>query len=317
MRIAILDDYQGVALELADWSAIRARAEIVVFRRAFADPDAAAAALASFEIVCAMRERTPFPRALLARLPRLKCLVTTGMANASIDLAAAREQGIVVCGTSHGPGQAATAELAFALMLAAARGLVAEDRAVRAGAWQTRLGFMLRGKTLGIVGLGAVGRHLAGYAAAFGMSVLAWSRSLDDERAARSGARRAPLDDLLAQSDFVSLNVALNEGTRGLIGARELALMKPGAILVNTARGPVVDEAALIAALRENRLAGAALDVYAREPLPADHPFRAMPDKIVLAPHIGYVTREVYDVFYRDTAEAVLAFLNGAPIRTL
>jgi phosphoglycerate dehydrogenase-like enzyme len=317
MRVAILDDYQGVALAMAEWSAVAARADIAVFRGAFADADAAAAALAPFDIVCAMRERTPFPAALLSRLPKLKCLVTTGMGNAAIDLAAARQRGIAVCGTSHGPGQAATAELAFGLMLAASRGLTVEDREARAGHWQTRLGTMLRGKTLGIVGLGHVGRHMAGYAAAFGMTVLAWSRTLTEARAAESGARCVPLDALLAGADFVSLHLALNEGTRGLIGRRELALMRPHAFLINTARGPVVDEAALIEALAGGRLAGAALDVFDREPLPAAHPFRAMPDKVILSPHIGYVTREVYEVFYRDTAEAVLAFLNGAPVRRL
>jgi phosphoglycerate dehydrogenase-like enzyme len=317
MKLALLDDYQGVALALADWEAVRRKAEIEVFRTPFPDLEAAAAALAAFEMIGIMRERTRFPREMFARLPRLRCLITTGSGNAAIDLATARERGVVVCGTSNGSGQRATAELAWGLVIAAARNLVGEDAAVRAGQWQTGAGALLHGKTIGIIGLGAVGSIVAGYAKVFGMRVLAWSRSLTDARAAELGAERVERDALLAASDIVSLHVSLNDGTRGLIAAREFGLMKPGAILVNTARGPVIDESALIEALRSSRIARAALDVFDREPLPATHALRSFGDRVILAPHIGYVTEEVYRVFYRDTAEAALAFLEGRPVRVL
>jgi len=317
LKLALLDDYQGVALAMADWAPVRARAEITVFRKAFASPDAAAAALADFDVIGAMRERTRFPRDMLARLPKLKCIVTTGMQNAAIDMAAARERGIIVSGTTNGPGGHATAELAWALLLALARRIPAEDAAMRAGEWQTFVGTVLYGKTIGLIGLGRIGSLMAGYARAFGMNVIAWSPRLTDERAASVGAKRMEKDALLAEADIVSLHVALNDGTRGLIGANELARMKPGALLVNTARGPVVDEAALLAALREGRLAGAALDVFDREPLPAGHPLLAVDGRVVLSPHIGYVAQEVYRAFYGDTAEAILAFLDGKPVRVL
>jgi len=317
VKLALLDDYQGIALTMADWAAVRGRAEIAVFREPFPSLEAAAAALGDFEILGIMRERLRFPREMFARLPKLKCLITTGGQNAAIDLLAASERGVVVCGTANGPGQRATAELTWGLVLAAARHIAAEDAAVRAGKWQTTLGALLYGKTIGIVGLGAVGSLVAGYAGAFGMRVLAWSAKLAGDRAAAFGARRVDKDTLLAESDIVSLHVSLNDETRGLIGAREIARMRPGAILVNTARGPVVDEAALISALRDGRIAGAALDVFDREPLPAGHPLRGFGGRVVLAPHIGYVTEEVYRGFYRDMAEAAHAFLDGKPIRVL
>jgi phosphoglycerate dehydrogenase-like enzyme len=317
VKLAILDDYQGVALAMADWRPLAGRAAIEVFRHPFDGIDAAAAALADFDILCIMRERVRFPREMFARLPKLKCLVTTGGGNAAIDLAAARDHGVVVCGTTNGPGQRATAELTWGLILAASRHLVAEDGAVRAGRWQTTVGALLYGKTIGIVGLGAVGGQVARFAGAFGMRVLAWSATLTTDRAAEFGARRVEKDLLLGDSDIVSVHVTLNDRTRGLIGAREFALMKPATLFVNTARGPVIDEAALIAALAENRIAGAALDVFDREPLPADHALRGFGAKVILSPHIGYVTEEVYRVFYRDTAEAALAFIAGKPIRVL
>lgn len=317
MKLGLLDDYQGVALVMADWSALVGRAEIEVFREPFADLDAAAAALAEFDILCIMRERLRFPGALIERLPRLKCLITTGSYNAAIDLAAATARGVIVCGTTNGPGTTATAELAWGLVLAAVRQLPREDRAVRHGQWQTGLGRLVEGRTIGLIGLGAVGSVVARYAAAFGMRMLAWSPNLTAERAAEFGARRVDKEVLLRESDIVSLHIVLSDRTRGLIGARELALMRRSAVLVNTSRGPLVDEAALVAALAEGRIAGAALDVFDHEPLPAGHPLRGCADRVVLTPHIGYVTEEVYRVFYRDTAEAARAFLDGKPIRVL
>lgn len=317
MKLALLDDYQGVALAMADWEPVRRRAEISVFRAPFPSAAAAAAALGEFDMIGIMRERLRFPREMFARLPRLRCLITTGSGNAAIDLAAASAHDVVVCATGNGAGQRATAELAWGLIVAAARNLAAEDAAVRAGQWQTRLGTLLHGKTIGIIGLGTIGGMVARFANAFGLRVLAWSQRLTEGRAAEHGAQRVERDALLAGSDIVTLHVTLNDGTRGLIGTRELALMKPGAILVNTARGPVVDETALIAALQSERLGRAALDVFDREPLPEAHPLRAFGERVILSPHIGYVTEEVYRVFYRDTAEAALAFLEGKPIRVL
>jgi phosphoglycerate dehydrogenase-like enzyme len=314
MKLAILDDYQGVALEMADWSPLRDAVDITVFERHLGGLDAVTTALAEFEIVCAMRERTPFPRALLDRLPRLRLLVTTGAINASIDLAAAAEHGVTVCGTGSIPRP--PAELTWALILAAARHLPAEDRRMREGGWQRTIGTDLAGRTLGVIGLGRLGGIVAGIGRAFGMEVLAWSQNLTPERAAACGATPVGKDALLAGADFVTIHLRLSERTRGLIGAAELAAMKPDAWLVNTSRGPIVDEAALIDALERRRIAGAALDVYDREPLPADHPLRRL-DNTVLSPHLGYVTTGTYQAFYRGTVEAVLAWLDGAPIRLL
>jgi len=317
MKLALLDDYQHVALKLADWSAIARRVEIQTFHAPFAGIDAAAAALADFDILCIMRERLPFPRALLERLPKLKCLVTTGSMNFAVDLAAARDHGVLVCGTTNGPGRRATAELTWGLVLAAARHIVGEDRELRAGRWQTTLGTMLDGKTLGIISLGHVGGMVARYARVFGMRVLAWSANLTAAHAAAHGAERVEKDALLGQSDIVSIHTILGDRTRALIGEREFALMKTSAILVNTSRGPIVDEAALISALAHERIAGAALDVFDREPLPMDHPLRNFPDKVILTPHVGYVAEEVYRVFYQDTVDAVQAWLDGRPMRVL
>lgn len=313
-KIALLDDYQNVALEMADWSVLPAGAKVTVFNEYLGDVDAVATRLADFEIVGIMRERTPFPRALFEKLPNLKLLVTTGMRNASIDLVAAADHDVTVCGTR---GLARnTVELAWALILAVARSLPFEDRQVRAGGWQTTLGRDLEGATLGIIGLGRLGSQVATIGKAFGMNLLAWSQNLKAERAAEFDAALVSKEELLAQADFVTIHLVLSGRTRGLIGAAELALMKPDAYLINASRGPIVDEAALIAALRENRIAGAGLDVYDTEPLPADHPLRRL-DNVVLSPHIGYVTGNTYRLFYGDMVEAIAAYLDGAPVRRL
>jgi len=314
MKLAILDDYQRVALEMADWSPLRDRVEITVFDRYLGAEDAVAEALADFDIVCIMRERTPFPATLFERLPKLKLLVTTGRRNAAIDLAAAGRRGVTVCGTGS-PGHAA-GELTFALILALARNLLAEANSVRAGGWQVGLGRDLHGATLGIIGLGHIGAQIAGFGRAFGMNLLAWSQNLTEARAAEVGVRRVAKDELLASADFVTIHLRLSPRTRGLVGTRELALMRKDAYLVNTSRGPIVDEGALIQALEQGRIAGAALDVYDREPLPTEHPLRQTPN-LLLTPHIGYVTRETYRIFYADTVDLVRAFLDGRPRNVL
>jgi len=314
-RCAILDDYQQVALSLADWSSLAPAVAVEPFADPVADRDALARRLEPFEIVVAMRERTPFDAALLARLPRLRLLVTTGMRNAAIDVAAATARGIVVCGTRGFPG--AAAELTWALILALARHVPREAQAMREGGWQTTVGRSLHGATLGVIGMGKVGAQVAAVGRAFGMDVVAWSRSLTDARAAEAGVRRAgSVDELLPQADVVSLHVALADGTRGMIDAPRLARMKPDALIVNTARGPVIDEAALVAALASGAIGGAALDVYDREPLPSGHALRSLPN-VVLTPHVGYVTREQYRVFYGDAVEDIRAFVAGAPVRVL
>ena len=314
MRVAVLDDYQGVAREMADWASLGADCAVTSFRDHLADLDSLVQRLKDFEIIVAMRERTPFPRALLERLPRLRLLVTTGMRNASIDLAAARERGVVVCGT---PGAAGTTgELTWGLILALFRQIPREDRSTREGKWQTTVGLGLAGKTLGIVGLGTIGSQVAKVGAAFNMEVLAWSQNLDAERAGRSGARRVERDELLERSDVVTIHLVLSERTRGLIGERELARMKPTAFLVNTSRGPIVDEAALAAALRQGTIAGAGIDVYGAEPIGPDHPLLSAPNT-VLTPHLGYVTRESYGAYFRGAVEDIAAWRRGAPLRVL
>ncbi|HEX2036669.1 MAG TPA: D-2-hydroxyacid dehydrogenase family protein [Chloroflexota bacterium] len=314
VRVAILDDYQGVALQMADWGTLPTGTELQVFRHHLADEVAVAERLADVEVVVAMRERTPFPRRLLERLPKLRLLVTTGMRNASIDLAAATERGIVVCGTG-GVG-AATAELTWGLILALLRQIPREDAATRGGAWQVSVGVGLHDKTLGVLGLGNLGSRVATVGRAFGMRVVAWSQNLTAARAAEVGATLVGKDELLAQADILSIHLVLSERTRGLIGARELGLMKPTAYLVNTSRGPIVDEAALIDALRRSAIAGAALDVFDVEPLPADHPLRGLPNTVV-TPHLGYVTAETYRVFFGDAVEDIRRFLAGTPVRVL
>ncbi|RCV53185.1 hydroxyacid dehydrogenase [Marinitenerispora sediminis] len=314
MRIAVLDDYQDIARRFGDWHRLPDGVELTVFTDHVDDPEALVARLAPFTVVCAMRERSPFPRAVLERLPELRLLVTTGMANASIDMAAARELGVTVSGTGGAP--AATAELTWALILALLRRVPAEDRAVRAGGWQHTVGVDLAGRTLGIVGLGRLGSRVGRVGAAFGMTVLAWSANLTAERAEREGARPVGREELLRASDVVTLHLKLSDRTRGLIGRRELELIGPDGYLVNTSRGPIVDEGALLDALTSGGIAGAALDVYATEPLPPDHPLRTAPNT-VLTPHIGYGTQDTYDIFFRETVADVLAFLGGAPVRVL
>jgi phosphoglycerate dehydrogenase-like enzyme len=309
-RVAVLDDYQGVTLGCADWS----RLEVEVFPDHLADDDALVERLAPFDAVVAMRERTPFTRARLERLPNLRLLVTTGMRNASIDLDAAREHGVIVSGTgSLGPP---TAELAWALILALTRHVPAEDRAMREGGWQHTIGPELAGHRLGIVGLGRLGARMAAIARAFEMEPVAWSQNLTGERAAEAGAELVSREELFSTADVVTVHLVLSDRTRGLVGAPELALLRPTAYLVNTSRGPIVDEAALLDALHGGRIAGAALDVYDTEPLPADHPLRAAPNT-VLTPHIGYVSTGTYELFYGDAVEDVMRWLAGDPVRVL
>jgi phosphoglycerate dehydrogenase-like enzyme len=314
-RCAILDDYQNVALKLAPWERLAGRVEIEAFSDHLADPDAVAGRLADFDIVVAMRERTPFGRALVERLPKLKLLITTGARNASFDLAAAKAANIVVCGTrSIG---SSTAEHTFALILALARNLPAETASVHGGEWQVSLGTDLAAAKLGLIGLGRLGSRVVAIAKAFGMDVAAWSPNLTEERCRGAGVAHAgSLDVLLGESDFVSIHLVLAPATRGLIGARELSLMKPTARLINTSRGPIVDESALIAALAERRIAAAALDVFDLEPLPAGHPFRSL-DNVLATPHIGYVTERNYRLFYGDALEDIDAWLAGAPVRVV
>jgi phosphoglycerate dehydrogenase-like enzyme len=302
-RVAILDDYQDAARAFADWDSLDA--EVVTFRDHLAGDDEVVERLRDFDVVMAMRERTPFPRERLERLPNLRLLVTTGMGNASIDTDAARELGITVAGTGGTPTH--TAELTWGLILALARHIPAEDRAVREGGWQHTVGLELAGLTLGVIGLGRLGSQVARIGEAFGMQVIAWSQNLD-----------TPLtkEELLRRSDIVTVHVRLSERTRGLIGAAELAAMKPTALLVNTSRGPIVDEAALLSALHEGRIAGAGIDVYDTEPLPPDHPLRSAPNT-VLTPHIGYVTGASYTAFFQDALEDVAAFLSGDPVRVI
>ena len=317
MRIAVLDDWQGVARSSADWSPLIARAEVQFFDVPFASEDAAARALADFDIVLATRERTPFPRSLVTRLPRLKTFGLTGSRAAKIDIAGMIERGVTVCYTDGGPGVHSTAELTLALMLAAVRRIPQSDAAVRAGRFQlgTTGGFVLAGKTIGLLGLGRIGAQMATYCNALGMRVVAWSPNLTDERARAAGATRVGKDELLATSDVVSLHLVLSDRTRGVLGAPEFARMKRGAVLVNTARGPLVDETALIDAVQSGHIV-AALDVYDHEPLRADHPLIRSPNT-VLTPHLGYSVVEVYAEFYAHCVENALAFLDGKPIRVL
>jgi len=316
--IAILDDYQNVARELADWSALAKSCTIETFRNNLAVPDDAARALAEFDIVCTMRERMAFPRALIERLPKLRLITITGPQMRSLDIAAATERGVVVShSTNRGPGGAATPELAWGLILAVARSIPLEDRRMRSeGGWQTTLGMGLRGKTLGLVGLGRVGRVVAEIGRGFGVNLIAWSQNMTVHQAAECGAKLVDKDTLFRESDIVSLHVVLSDRTRNLVGAREIALMKKTAILINTARGPIVEESALLAALRAGRIAGAGIDVFDVEPLPADHPIRRL-ENVVLTPHLGYVADDVMRVWYEDTVKAITAFLDGKPIRLL
>ena len=315
VAIAILDDYQNVAPKMADWSKLQQGHRVVVFNQRLPDVETAARALAEFEVIGIMRERTPFARALFDRLPKLKLLVTTGKRNASIDLEAAKAHGVTVCGTG-GAGRA-TAELAIALMLGLARHLREEFQAMRpGGAWQTTLGFDLEGKTLGILGLGNLGGRVGRIGAAMGMQLIAWSENLTADKARERGAERVDKDELFKRSDVISIHSVLSPRTRGLVGARELALMKPTALVINTSRGPIVDEKAMLAALKEKRIAGYGADTFDVEPLPADHPLRAEP-RALLTPHLGYVTEETYRDFYAGMVAAIDAWLAGKPTGVL
>jgi phosphoglycerate dehydrogenase-like enzyme len=312
MKVAVLDDYQRVAASCADWSSLDH--DIAFIDRHLETAADVIATLEGVEVVVAMRERTAFDASVLDQLPSLRLLVTTGMRNASIDLSAATRNGIAVCGT-RSPGHA-TAELAFAFIQLLARGLTTEISSVEAGGWQVGLGRDLRGATLGLVGLGRLGSQVARLGQAFGMEVLAWSENLDPAHAQEVGARAVSRIELFESSDFISVHLRLSDRTRGLIGADELAAMKSSAFLVNTSRGAIVDEGALLEAVRSGSIGGAGIDVFDEEPLGADHPFRRE-HGILATPHIGYVTRETYEVFYADAVENIAAWVAGSPIRVL
>jgi phosphoglycerate dehydrogenase-like enzyme len=320
VRVAVLDDYQDVARVYADWTSLPEGTDVAVFHDHVSDQDELIRRLEPFEVIAAMRERTPFPRRVLEALPNLKLLVTTGMRNASIDLAAASELGVTVSGTESGgqPDQSwgPTAELTWGLIFALARNIPQEDRTIREGGWQRTVGVELAGRTLGVVGLGRLGGQVAAVGKAFGMEVLAWSQNLTEETARAAGVRAVDKRTLFGSSDVISIHLVLSRRTRGLVGAAELGLMRPSAYLINTSRGPIVDEVALQSALREGRIAGAGIDVFDREPLPPDDPWRSVP-RTVLTPHIGYVTRGTYETFYAETVENINAYLAGAPVRIL
>jgi len=315
VRCAILDDYQNVALKLADWSEVKDRVEIKVFTEHLGAPDKVIAALQGFDIIVAMRERTGFQKTVIDALPNLKLLITTGMRNASIDTEAAKARGVTVCGT--GTFGNPTSGVAIGLMLELTRRIGFENARLHAGApWQTTIGLDLDGMTLGILGLGKLGARTAKIAKAFGMKVLAWSQNLTADKCREAGVDYATKDELFRQSDLITIHVVLSGRTRGLVGAAELALMKPTAFLINTSRGPIIDEAALLAALRQHRIAGAGLDVFDVEPLPLDHPFRKM-DNVVITPHLGYVSEQNYRRYFADAVEDIRGFLDGKPVRVL
>lgn len=312
VQVAVLDDYQGVALQSADWSVLNGKANITVFRDHLSDSAALLERLKPFNILSVMRERTPLTRAILEQLPNLKLIASTGVRNASIDLAAASEHGITVCHTGYSSNGAI--EMTWALILAMLRSLPAEFASVQKGQWQISLGGDLQGKTIGIVGLGGIGARIANIARAFGMHIVAWSQNLTPESAEKQGALLVSKEELFRTADIVTIHLVLSSRTKGIIGAPEFGLMKPTAYFVNTSRGPLIDEQALISALKSRAIAGAALDVYDIEPLPPTHPFRSL-DRLLVTPHIGFVTNETYRIFYRDTVDNIVAWLGGAPMR--
>jgi phosphoglycerate dehydrogenase-like enzyme len=314
MKLALIDDYHGVAQRMAAWDRLAGRIDVISFATSMSDAKDVVRQLAPFDAILAMRERTPFPRSVLEQLPQLRLLITTGMWNASIDIAAATELGIQVCGTRD-VGHL-TAELTLGLILALARQTPHEERALREGRWQVRLGHSVRGKTLGVLGLGNLGRQVAAFGRALGMETIAWSQNLRAEAAAEAGCCLVGREELFRVADYLTIHVRLSDRTRGLVGTRELGLMKPTAYLINTSRGPIVDERALFEVLRDRRIAGAALDVYAKEPLPMDDPIRTL-NNVVLLPHLGYVSEENYRCMYGDGLEAVEGFLCGKPVRAL
>ena len=315
LRCAILDDYQNVALTLADWSALADRVETTTFTNFFTSTDAAAQALKGFDIICAMRERTPFPRALFDALPDLKLLITSGMRNAAIDLVAAKDHGVTVCGTAMVGNP--TAGVATGLMLELTRKIGFENARMKQGApWQVTLGEDVAGKTLGIIGLGKLGTQMASIGKALGMKPIAWSSNLTQETCDKAGVTYATKDELFATADIITIHLVLSDRSRGLVSAADIARMKPTAYLINTARGPIVDEDALLKALQDKAIAGAGLDTFSIEPLPVDHPFRKL-DNVVLTPHLGYVTRENYQRIYAETIEGIGAWMAGNPVRVL
>jgi len=315
LRCAILDDYFDLALSAADWSKVSDRVDITVFNHPFASEQAAAGALKDFEIVCAMRERTAFPKSLFDALPKLKLLLTSGMRNAAIDTAAVKDRGIVYCGTQY--NRDPTAALAMGLILELTRGIGRENARMHAGEpWQKFAGIEIEGRTLGVVGLGKLGSKVAGMARAFGMNVIAWSPNLTAERCKEAGVGYASKEELFATADIITIHVVLSERSHGLVGAADLARMKPTAYLVNTARGPIVDEAALLEALQQKKIAGAGIDVFATEPLPVDHPFRKL-ENLVLTPHLGYATVEGFRNHYAQMVEAIDGWFKGEPVRRL
>jgi phosphoglycerate dehydrogenase-like enzyme len=314
MRVAILDDYQGIALRLADWKSLQPEVQAEAFPEHIRDIDELAKCLQPFEAVVLMRERTALRRPLIEKLPNLKLVITTGMQNASVDAAALAERGIVFCGTD-GLGHS-TAELTWGLIICLLRNIPHEDHALRQGRWQTRIGYGAKGKTLGIIGLGRLGTMVTGYGKAFGMEVLGWSRSFDPEKAAALGIKSVTKDELFAQSDIITIHVSLSDSSRGLVGAPELARMKPTSYLVNTSRAPIVDEGALLAALKGRKIAGAAIDVFDDEPVTKGHPFFAL-DNVIVTPHLGYAIEENFRINYGSAVENIRAFLAGKPIRLI
>lgn len=309
-KIAILDDYHGVALDYADWSGL----DVTVFRDHVRDEARLIERLQPFDVICAMRERTGLGRSVIEGLPNLKLIATSGMRNAAIDMAAAADKGVMVCGTAG--KSTPTPELAMGLILSLARSIPIESRNMRSGQWQTTIGKSLAGATLGLLGLGRLGQQVAKYARAFDMNLIAWSQNLDAKTAEANGAKLVDKATLFRESDFISVHLVLGDRSRGIVGADDLALMKSDAFLVNTSRGPIVDEAALLTALQERRIGGAGIDVYGVEPLPADHPIRTL-DNVVLTPHLGYVTEDTFEVFYGETVENVRAWIAGDPKRVI
>ena len=315
LRCAILDDYTNVTLRMADWPRIEDRVELTVFNAPFASTEAAASALKDFEIICAMRERTPFPRALFAGLPKLKLLITSGMRNAALDMEAAKEHGVVLCGTQF--GRDPTATLTMGLILELTRNIGRESARMHAGeALQKFIGIEIEGRTLGVVGLGKLGAKVSALAKAFGMNVIAWSPNLTAERCKEVGVTYVTKEELFSKADIITVHVVLSQRSRGLVGAEDLARMKPTSYLVNTARGPIVDEAALLQTLQQKKIAGAAVDVFSVEPLPTDHPFRKL-DNLVLTPHLGYFTEEGFRAHYGQMVEGIDAWFKGETLRRL
>jgi len=313
LSVAILDDFQNVTRELADWGRLPPHVGVTIFNEHF-EGEELIERISPFDVLVITRERTPFPRSVVERLPKLKLLVTAGSRNLGIDMAACRDHGVLVCGTEA--GSSPTAELAWGLILSLARHIAEEDRNLRSGRWQSTIGFALKGKTLGILGLGRLGSQMAQIGLAFGMKIIAWSQNLTADQAAKKGATRVEKSELFRSSDVLTIHVLLSDRTRGLVGRNEIALMKKGAILINTARAAIVDEIALVEALVAGRIAGAGIDVYSREPLPPDAPILKAPNT-VLTPHLGYVTRETYEIYFPQGLEDIEAWIKGAPIRII